>query len=106
MGNFIRKIPSKKTEISPEELVESTKETLLGQLNCSICQKIFVNPSTIMDWNNQCGHSFCKDCMENQNNCSICQNDKIMECSNRVLHGLINDTEFAFSENRQNNLFC
>ena len=98
MGNFIRKSPSKKTEINSEELVESTKNLLMSRLNCSVCQKTFASPSTIIP----CGHSFCKDCVENQNNCSICQNDKIMECSNRVLHGLINDTEFAYSENRQN----
>ena len=73
-----------------QDILVNLKDFLDGQLQCSICNEIYVFPTSI-----NCGHSYCEDCIEGwrkkQANatCPICRADVVMLSPNQVLDGFI-----------------
>ena len=73
-----------------QDILVNLKDFLDGQLQCSICNEIYVYPTSI-----NCGHSFCEDCIEGwrkksaNTTCPICRADVVMLSPNQVLDGFI-----------------
>ena len=73
-----------------QDILVNLKDFLDGQLQCSICNEIYVFPTSI-----NCGHTYCEDCIEGwrkkQANatCPICRADVVMLSPNQVLDGFI-----------------
>ena len=73
-----------------KDVLGNLRDFLDGQLQCSICNEIFVYPSIV-----SCGHTFCEDCIESWKKkqesptCPICRADVIMTSSNQALDGFI-----------------
>jgi len=73
-----------------QDILVNLKDFLGDQLQCSICNEIYVYPTSI-----NCGHSYCEDCIEGwrkkstNTTCPICRADVVMLSPNQVLDGFI-----------------
>merc|ERR1719219_893716 len=73
-----------------QDMLGNLKEFLDGQLQCSICNEIYVYASVI-----SCGHTFCEDCIEGwkkkqpNTTCPICRSEIIMTSPNQVMDSFI-----------------
>lgn len=73
-----------------QDVLGNLKEFLDGQLQCSICNEIYVFASVV-----SCGHTFCEDCIEGwkkkqpNTTCPICRSDIIMTSPNQVMDSFI-----------------
>jgi len=73
-----------------QDILVNLKEFMGDQLQCSICNEIYVFPTSL-----NCGHSFCEDCIEawrkksTNTTCPICRADVVMMSPNQVLDGFI-----------------
>jgi len=73
-----------------QDMLGNLKEFMEGQLQCSICNEIYVYPSVI-----SCGHTFCEDCIEGwkkkqpNTTCPICRSDIIITSPNQVMEQFI-----------------
>jgi len=86
----VKTVQSGSGEALFQDMLGNLKEFLDGQLQCSICNEIYVYSSVI-----SCGHTFCEDCIEGwkkkqpNTTCPICRSDIIITCSNQVMDSFI-----------------
>lgn len=86
----VKSVQSGPGEALFQDVLGNLKEFLDGQLQCSICNEIFVYSSVI-----SCGHTFCEDCIEGwkkkqpNTTCPICRSDIIMTSPNQVMDSFI-----------------
>lgn len=84
--NFTRQISNYRNDFVSGNL----KDFLENQLQCSICNEIFVFPSAV-----NCGHTYCEECIEGWKKktfnatCPICRAEVIMTSPNQILDGFI-----------------
>ncbi|CAD8154795.1 unnamed protein product [Paramecium pentaurelia] len=106
IGQFIQAITSFDCKLKPDltpEIIDTTLNNVLQQLDCVICYTAMNDPVSM-----KCGHSFCKSCMtQDQNNskkCPICRVEQVDEVylseNNKFLTKLI-QLRLSF-ENQQN----
>jgi len=86
----VKTVQSGSGEALFQDMLGNLKEFLDGQLQCSICNEIYVYASVI-----SCGHSFCEDCIEGwkkkqpNTTCPICRSEIIMTSPNQVMDSFI-----------------
>jgi len=86
----VKSVQSGPGETLLQDVFGNLKEFIDGQLQCSICNEIFVYSSVI-----SCGHTFCEDCIEGwkkkqpNTTCPICRSDIIMTSPNQVMDSFI-----------------
>ncbi|CAD8059105.1 unnamed protein product [Paramecium primaurelia] len=81
IGQYIQAITSFDYKLKPDltpEIIDTTLNNVLQQLDCVICYNAMNDPVSM-----KCGHSFCKSCMtQDQNNskkCPICRVEQVDE---------------------------
>merc|ERR1719219_860813 len=86
----VKTVQSGSGEALFQDMLGNLKEFLDGQLQCSICNEIYVYASVI-----SCGHTFCEDCIEGwkkkqpNTTCPICRSEIIITCPNQVMDSFI-----------------
>jgi len=86
----VKTVQSGSGEALFQDMLGNLKEFLDGQLQCSICNEIYVYASVI-----SCGHTFCEDCIEGwkkkqpNTTCPICRSEIIVTSPNQVMDSFI-----------------
>ncbi|KAJ8730803.1 hypothetical protein PYW08_002216 [Mythimna loreyi] len=90
--------PERSGEGSSKEMVlNEMGELMESELQCSICNELFVEPTTL-----NCSHTFCKYCIsiwkKKKKDCPICRASITSECKSLVLDSFIEKMVQSLSE--------